>query len=159
MFIPKGHYGGRGGGEGWVSKLNLVILWESHQNKMKTLAFESTRLHFTEHDFHQLLWSLGKRRLNMKQICWRLSDLCFRLWIEQRQKRASAIVFLCTVHLFISSQWVLKRNSSKQELDTRPSHYWFCLFKNRDFSPLATSWLKWKHRVTGDIVYNQALFI
>ena len=43
MFIPKGHYGGRGGGEGWVSKLNLVILWESHQNKMKTLAFESTR--------------------------------------------------------------------------------------------------------------------
>ena len=68
---------------------------------MKTLAFESTLLHFTEQDFHQLLWSLGKRQLNMKQICWRLSDLCFHLWIEQRQKRASAIVFLCTTHLFI----------------------------------------------------------
>ena len=60
---------------------------------------------------------------------------------------------------FISSQRVLKRNLSKQELDTRPSHYWFCLFINRGFSTLATSWLKWKQRVTGDTVYNQALFI
>lgn len=126
------------------SKLTIVILWESHQNKMKMLAFQQALCIFFEQTSNGDCCGPGNRCLNVKQVCWRVCDLGFWLCTAQRQKRLSVMVPLgCLFYLFPTSSQ--KQTEIRHQAPVFTIS--FLVAFNRGFSTQ-------KKRVTQEMVYN-----
>lgn len=141
--FPKGALWWAGGGEGCAVYLAepCYSLKKVIKTKWKHLAFESTALHFTEHNFHQLFWDYWGRG---DWIWSRFAGGCLTsVFVSELSKgrKGLLLLFSCVQSIFISSQPGSQR-LKQTGVDTRPSHWQIFCFKNRGFSTLATSWIK-----------------
>lgn len=121
------------------SKLTIVILWESHQNKMKMLAFQQALCIFSS----RLQTVIAVALVTDAWMWSRFAGGCVTSGFGSalRKDRKGFLLWFPSVVYFICSQPALK---SKQKLDTRPlfSLLVFLLLLTEGFQPKRNGWHK-----------------